>query len=100
MAASLKRGRFARVFSMIPRIRSSRVLDNDPLLREAAVVVIRRAGALRGDHARADRVLGRAGLAEYLAAPRLDHALEDLAGLAGLRVRDAHPGHGEPPLGV
>ena len=45
-------------------------------------------------------VLGRAGGAEHLALPRLDHALEHLAALARLRVGDAHAGHAEAQLGV
>ena len=44
--------------------------------------------------------LRRAGGAEHLALPRLDHALEHLAALAGLRVGDPHAGHLEADLGV
>src|SRR3954453_21206127 len=68
--------------------------------REAAVVVVGRAGTLRRDHARADRVLGGAGRPEDLALPRLDDALEHLAALAGLGVRHAHARRGEAALGV
>src|SRR3954452_25046589 len=68
--------------------------------REAAGVVVRRAGTLRPDHARADRVLGGVGRPEHLALPRLDDALEHLAALAGLGVRDAHARRGEAALGV
>ena len=52
----------------------------------AAVVVVRGAGPLRGDHAGSDRVLGGAGGAEDLALPGLEDALEDLAALAGLSL--------------
>src|SRR5688572_1249529 len=95
--SSLKRGRFARAVSMIPRIRSSR---EDTLTSEPPVVVIGGARALRRDHARPDRVLRRARGAEDLALPRLDHALEDLAALARLGIGHPHAGHAEPPLGV
>ena len=93
---------------MIPRIFASRsemaawlAPSHDlPLAREAAEVVVGGAGALGGDHAGADRPLGRAGGAEHLALPRLDHALEHLAALARLRVGDAHAGHAEAQLRV
>src|SRR5215213_4503813 len=75
-------------------------LDNDAVPCEAPVVVIGGAGALRGDHARPDRVLGSARGAEHLALPWLDDALEDLAALACLRVRDAHSGDREAALRV
>ena len=68
--------------------------------RESAVVVVRRAGALARDHAGADRAVGRAGRAEHLALPRLDHALEHLAALARLRVGDPDARHLEAQLGV
>src|SRR3954447_18523949 len=70
------------------------------LPREPPVVVIGRAGALAGDHARPDRPLRGARGPEHLALERLDHALEDLAALAGLRVGDADAGDGEAALGV
>src|SRR5215216_6317589 len=97
MRASLKRDRFARAVSMIPRIRSSR---DDTLTSEPPVVVVRGASALRRHHAGADRVLGRAGGAEHLALPRLNDALEHLPALARLRVGDPHAGHREAALGV
>src|SRR4051794_7771597 len=95
--SSLKRGRFARAVSMIPRIRSSR---DGALTREPSVVVIRGARPLRRDHAGTDRVLGRARGAEDLALPRLDDALEDLAALARLGVGHAHARDREAALGV
>src|SRR5919198_3546248 len=95
--SSLKRARFARAVSMIPRIRSSR---EDTLTRESPIVVIGGARPLGRHHARPDRVLGRAGGAEDLALPRLDHTFQDLAALARLRVGPAHARHAEAPLGV
>ena len=100
--------RLPRAVSMIPRIFCSRsettagvgASHDLPLAREATEVVVGGARALRRDHARADRPLGRAGRAEHLALPRLDHALQHLAALAGLGVGDAHAGHAEAPLGV
>ena len=59
-----------------------------PAPGEPAEVVVGGAGALGRDHAGADRRLRRAGGAEHLALPRLEHALEHLAALAGLRVGD------------
>ena len=44
--------------------------------------------------------LRRARGAEDLALPRLDHALQHLAALAGLGIGDAHAGHREAQLGV
>jgi len=66
----------------------------------APVVVVGRARTLARDHARPDRVIGRAGGAEHLALPRLDDSLQDLAALAGLGVGDPHTGDQELPLGV
>src|SRR5215217_74704 len=97
IAVSLKRGRFARAVSMIPRIRSSR---EDTLTREPPVVVVRSTGALRRHHARPDRMLGRAGGPEHLALPRLDDALEHLAALTRLGVGHAHARDAEALLGV
>src|SRR4051794_18744313 len=97
MRSSLKRGRFARAVSMIPRIRSSR---DGALTREPSVVVVGGARPLGGDHARPDRVLGGARGAEDLALPRLDDALEHLAALACLRVGDPHARDAEALLGV
>src|SRR5207302_5036590 len=57
---------------------------------EPAEVVVGGAGALRRDHARADRGLRRAGGAEHLALPRLDDSLQDLTTLAGLRICYPH----------
>src|SRR4051795_1479592 len=71
-----------------------------PLAREPAEVVVGRARALAGDHARPDRPLRRAGRAEHLALPRLDDALEHLTALAGLRIGDADAGDAEAQLGV
>src|SRR5947208_1238614 len=79
---------------------SLRHLDDFALTREAPVVVVGGAGALAGDHAGADRPLGRAAGAEDLALPRLDDALEHLAALAGLRVGDADAGNAVGDLGV
>jgi hypothetical protein len=45
-------------------------------------------------------MLGRAGGAEDLALPGLEHTLEYLAALAGLRVGDAHARYGVAELGV
>ena len=64
------------------------------------VVVVGGAGALGRHHQRADRRLRRARRAEHLALPRLEHALEHLAALAGLGVGHPHARHREPPLGV
>ena len=47
--------------------------------REAPEVEVRRAGALPGHHARADRRLRGAGRPEHLALPGFQHTLEDLA---------------------
>ena len=66
------------------RIRSAR--RGLPML----VVVVGRARAFRRHHQRADRVLGRALLAEQLALGGLEHALQHLAALRGLRVGDPH----------
>src|SRR3954453_14246091 len=71
-----------------------------PLAREPAEVVVGRARALAGDHARPDRPLRRAGRAEPLALPRLDDALEHLTALAGLRIGDADAGDLVAQLGV
>src|SRR3954463_10880664 len=70
----------------------------DPLAGEPAEVVVRRAGALGGDHAGADRRLGGARGAEHLALPGLQDALEHLAALAGLRVGDPAARDLEDPL--
>ena len=72
----------------------------DPVAVHPAEVVVGGAGALGGHHAGPDRGLRRARGAEHLALPRLEHALEHLAALAGLRVGDPHPGHLEQPLRV
>src|SRR3954470_13322944 len=89
---------------MIPRIRCSRsdtaCSDNFSLPGEATVVVVGRAGALGRDHARADRSLGRARGAEDLALPRLYDALQNLAALARLGIRDAHAGDAPAQLRV
>src|SRR5215217_5521075 len=45
-------------------------------------------------------MLGRAGRAEDLALPGLEHTLEYLAALAGLRVGDAHARYAVTQLGV
>src|SRR5215204_3341968 len=45
-------------------------------------------------------MLGRAGRAEDLALPGLEHTLEYLAALTGLRVGDAHTRYGVTQLGV
>src|SRR5690242_9409939 len=45
-------------------------------------------------------MLGRTGGAKDLALPRLDHALQDLAALTGLRVRDTYTGDVESQLRV
>src|SRR5207302_10481713 len=90
--ARSSRGRAARG----PRARSY----DHPLAREAPVVVVGGARALGGDHAGANRPLGRAGGAEDLALPRLDDALQHLAALAGLRVGHPYAGHREDLLGV
>ena len=68
--------------------------------RVPAEVVVGGARPLRRDHARADRRLRRAGGAEHLALPGLEHSLQHLAALARLGIRDANPGHGEHLLGV
>src|ERR1700738_4798043 len=70
------------------------------LAMEPAEVVVGGAGALRGDHAGADRRLGRACGPEHLALPGFDHALEDLAALAGLGVGDPDAGHLVQEFGV
>ena len=64
------------------------------------VVVVGGAGAFGRHHQRADRLLGRALLAEQLAVLRLEHALEHLAALRRLGVGDANAGHLEARLGV
>ena len=50
-------------------------------------LVVGGAGALGRHHQRAERRLRRAGGAEHLALPRLQHALQHLAALAGLADR-------------
>src|SRR5579859_2491732 len=105
---SRKRSGLARTVSMISRTRCSRSVgaawwansDDLTLAGEAPVVVVGGAGPLGRDHARPDRVLGRARAPEHLALPGLDHALQDLAALAGLRVGDADAGHLVANLGV
>src|SRR5690606_35714005 len=67
---------------------------------QATEVIVRRAGALRGHHAGADRRLRGTRGAEHLALPRLEHTLEHLTALAGLRVGDPHPGDREALFGV
>ena len=67
---------------------------------QPAEVVVRRAGAFGGDHARPDGRLRCAGSAEHLALPWLDDALEHLAALACLRIRHPHAGHVELVLRV
>src|SRR5579862_3555637 len=67
---------------------------------QSAEVVIGRARALGGHHARADRGLRCAGRAEHLALPRLDHPLQDLAALARLGVGNPHTRNLERQLGV
>src|SRR5262245_12054379 len=69
-------------------------------LRQPSEVVIGGACAFGRNHAGADRRFRRAGRAEDLAFPRLLYALQYLAALAGLRVGDAQPGHGESQFGV
>ena len=82
------------------RLGHDRLASFDPGPGQPAVVVVRGAGALGRHHAGADRRLRRAGGAEHLALPRLEHALEHLAALAGLRVGDPDARHREQPLGV
>src|SRR6185437_13186486 len=72
----------------------------DPCPGEPAVVVIGGAGAFRRHHAGADRGLWRARGAEYLALPRLEHAFEYLAALAGLGVGYPDAGYLEQFLRV
>src|ERR1700712_2744255 len=67
---------------------------------QPAEVVVRRAGAFWGDHARPDRRLRRTRRAEHLALPRLNHTLEHLSALACLRIGDADTRHIEPELRV
>src|SRR5262249_34271651 len=100
--SSLNFGRFERAVSMISRTLRSRSVTAASVIsprllvaRVAAVVVVGGARALRRDHARPDRVLGCARRPEDLALVRLDHALQDLAALACLRVRDPDPGDAE-----
>src|SRR3954467_14685424 len=69
-------------------------------LREAPVVVEGRARAFARDHAGPDRPLRRARRAENLALPRLDDALQDLAPLAGLGIRDPDAGNLVAELGA
>ena len=72
----------------------------DPVAVHPAEVVVGGAGALRGHHAGPDRGLRGARGAEHLAFPRLEHALEHLTALAGLRVGHPHPGHLEQQFRV
>ena len=67
-------------------VRSGDARANGCRSLEAAVGVMRRAGALGGHHARADRVLRRADRAEQLAVARPLHAAQDRAAFAGLVV--------------
>src|SRR5919204_4096211 len=67
---------------------------------EPPIVVVSRAGAFGGDHARADRPLGRARRSEHLALPRLDHALQHLAALARLGIGYADARDVEPKFRV
>src|SRR5471030_2641326 len=64
------------------------------------VIVIRRAGAFRRHHQRADRLVGSALLAEQLALRRLQHALQHLPALSGLRIGDSHARYGKAAFGV
>ena len=64
------------------------------------VLIIRRAGAFVRHHQRAHRTLRSTFLAEQLALRRLQHAFENLAALGGLRIRNAHSGHGENALRI
>ena len=66
-----------------------------PAAFHAAILIIGGAGAFRRHHQRAKRRLRRARRAEHLALPRLDHALEHLAALAGFRIGDLHVRHCE-----
>src|SRR5215471_14647840 len=63
-------------------------------------VVIRGAGAFRGDHQCAERSLRRTGRPEDLALMRLDDALQDFAALAGFRIGDLQIREREFSLGV
>ena len=106
ICSSRNRGRFERAVSMISSTRCSRPValgvphTTSRSRAQAPVVVVRRARPLGRDHARPDRVLGRAGGAEHLAFPGLDHALQHLAALARLRIGDPHARHLEAHLGV
>src|SRR5215468_2600480 len=69
-------------------------------LRQSPEVVISGARAFGRNHTGADRRFWRACGAEDFAFPRFLHSFQDLTALAGLRVGDAQPGHGEARLGV
>src|ERR1700734_455836 len=70
------------------------------LAGKAAIVVVSRTRPLRRYHAGANRRFGRARGAEYLALPRLQHALEHLTALACLRGGDPHSGQRKDLLRV
>ena len=74
---------------------------NSPWRLASAIVIVGRAGALGGDHGRAERVLGRALHGERRALVRLLDALQDQAAdaLGGL-VRAAAPMNGKRRFGV
>src|SRR5690348_6842692 len=64
------------------------------------VQVVSGARAFGGDHGGAERVAGRALLAEGSAFVGFDQALQHLPGTADRRLRGVNSGDGEPMFGI
>src|SRR5512134_1281923 len=71
-----------------------------PALAGATIRIVRRACSLGRDHARADRVVGRASGREDAAVRRLLQPAQDRGALAGLAVTLGYFREREAPLGI